>query len=450
MKKIFSNTLDYPTNHKKFRKFAKRYHHRNYIHNQLDDPNFVSREVSCFLTKVCFKVSVSPDYTTDHLMRLLSLDHLIDSSQEKFKFKDHRNHALKSYISAIRTIHYLEELALRNKYTYGDHHPPFPIPHSEFRNEVKYFVNNILISHKKSDRFYSTRRIDYKEKNYILSQRCFSPRGPLHKESIYGKRTPPNLQTAYHIRKPLESLRTLGQVEKIVDEKVRDAVMKVLKKANLSNEQSFLPSNVFFKIKANGQKSTKVFLPNKNGDPVPVKKVRIRESLNSAVKLKNDIDQYVNLRNNHHILIYKNEENQLEEEVVSFWEAIKRKKTGVPLYQVPNPECKIHTALHINDLFLMCYEGLDQPIEEQPKDFLIQHLYRVQKLSSHFYEFRQAFNNQLDSTDYPSYIRINNFGSKKTGWLTYNPIKVEISPIGDITVAEEKYISKKQKSNFMR
>ena len=106
--------------------------------------------------------------------------------------------------------------------------------------------------------------------------------------------------------------------------------------------------------------------------------------------------------------------------------------------------------MHINDLFLMCYEGLDQPIEEQPKDFLIQHLYRVQKLSSHFYEFRQAFNNQLDSTDYPSYIRINNFGSKKTGWLTYNPIKVEISPIGDITVAEEKYISKKQKSNFMR
>ena len=450
VKKLFSNTLNYPANHKKYRRFAKRYHQRKYINNQLDDPNFISREVACFLTKVCFKVSISSDYTTDHLIRELSLDKLIDSSKEKFKYKDHRNYALKSYISAIRSINGLEQLAKRNKYAYGEDDSPFPIPHSEFRNEVKYFVNNILISHKKSGRLYSTRRIDYKEKNNILSQRCFSPRGTLHRESVYGKRTPPNLETAYHIRKPLESIRTLGQVQKIVDEKVRNAVIKVLEKANLSNEHTFVPSQVFFKTKANGQKITKVFLPNKNGDPVPVKKVRIREFLNSAVKLKNDIDQYVNLRNNHHVLIYKNQEKQLKEEVVSFWEVIKRKKAGASLYQVPNSEYEIHTTLHINDLFLMSFNGLDQPLEEQPKDILVQHLYRVQKLSSNFYEFRQAFNNQLDSTDFPNYIRINNFGSRKTGWLTYNPTKVEVSPIGDITLAEEKYILKTQKSNFMK
>jgi len=32
-----------------------------------------------------------------------------------------------------------------------------------------------------------------------------------------------------------------------------------------------------------------------------------------------------------------------------------------------------------------------------------------------------------------------------SGWLTYNPIKVEISPIGDITVVEEKKTSNTQK-----
>ena len=197
-------------------------------------------------------------------------------------------------------------------------------------------------------------------------------------------------------------------------------------------------------------RKTKVFLPNKNGDPVPVKKVRIREALNSAVKLKNDIDQYVNLRKNHHVLIYKDEHHDFKEEVVSFWEAIKRKKSEVPIYQLPNEYCEWITVLHINDMFLLDVHNIEDPIEDQPKDFLMKHLYRVQKISSHFYEFRHANNNQLDSTEYPNYIRINNFGSKKTGWLTYNPIKVEISPIGDITVVEEKINIKYPKINFMK
>lgn len=47
--------------------------------------------------------------------------------------------------------------------------------------------------------------------------------------------------------------------------------------------------------------------------------------------------------------------------------------------------------------------------------------------------------------EYPNYIRINNFGSKKTGWQTFNPIKVSVSLIGEISIAEEKYLTKKRK-----
>ncbi len=238
----------------------------------------------------------------------------------------------------------------------------------------------------------------------------------------------------------------MGQVEKIVDENVKKPVHKVLKKANLSDLNTFVPQQVFFRTYANGSKKTKVFLPNKNGDPVPVKKVRIREALNSAVKLKKNIDLYVNLRKNHHVLIYRDENQDLKEEVVSFWEAIKRKKSGAPLYQMPNEDCEMVTALHINDMFLLDVHDFDEPIEEKPRDFLINHLYRVQKLSSCFYEFRHAYDNKLDATEYPNYIRINNFGSKKTGWMTHNPIKVEISPTVDITMyAEQKYLSNTQK-----
>ena len=49
----------------------------------------------------------------------------------------------------------------------------------------------------------------------------------------------------------------------------------------------------------------KVFLPNANGDPVPVKKVRLRETFNAAVQLSDNVNQHVNLRKNHHVIIYK-------------------------------------------------------------------------------------------------------------------------------------------------
>ena len=32
----------------------------------------------------------------------------------------------------------------------------------------------------------------------------------------------------------------------------------------------------------------------------------------------------------------------------------------------------------------------------------------------------------------PEYIRINNFGTRKTGWQTYNLVKVKIDLIGNI------------------
>ncbi|MDA8762673.1 hypothetical protein N9M92_00425 [Flavobacteriaceae bacterium] len=442
---LFSNSINYPANQKKFRKFVKRYYQRNYIKNQLDDPNFVSREVACLLSKVCVRVSISSDYTTDHMIHAFSLDKIIDPTHEKFRYRDHRNYGLKSYIVAIRDNDYLKELSIRNKYSTLNNAPLFPIPHDDFRNEVNYFINNMLVAHKKQDRFYSTRKVNYKAGDQIVSNRGFAPRGSLHRDSMYGKRTPPNLKTAYHIRKPLESIRTMGQVEKIVDVNVKNAVLKVLKNANLSDENTFSPQQVFFKNYVNGSKKTKVFLPNKNGDPVPVNKVRIREALNSAVKLKKDIDQYVNLRKNHHVLIYRDENQDLNEEVVSFWEAIKRIESGASLYQLPNDDCEMVTALHINDMFLMGVNDLKEPVEDLTKDNLVKHLYRVQKLSSRFYEFRQAHNNQLDATEYPNYIRINNFGSRKTGWSTYQPLKVEISPIGDLVVAEERYLYNTQK-----
>ena len=65
--------------------------------------------------------------------------------------------------------------------------------------------------------------------------------------------------------------------------------------------------------------------------------------------------------------------------------------------------------LHINDFFLLGLEkGVD--VKTFPKETLFKHLYRVQKLSSRYYEFRSAHKQISNQFDYPDYIRINNFG----------------------------------------
>ena len=80
----------------------------------------------------------------------------------------------------------------------------------------------------------------------------------------------------------------------------------------------------------------------------------------------------------------------------------------------------------------MGVKDLDEDLSKESKSFLMRHVYRVQKLSTKFYEFRLAYNNQLGNNDFPNYIRINNFGKRKTGWFSYHPQKIGVSLSGQI------------------
>lgn len=126
----------------------------------------------------------------------------------------------------------------------------------------------------------------------------------------------------------------------------------------------------------------------------------------------------------------------MKEEVVTFWTVVERKRTGQSAYQLPPDGTEMVTTLHINDMFLL---GLNEDeIDWQTPDYslLRENLYRVQKLSSKFYEFRLASESSIQSNSFPFYIRIQSFGEVKTGWLTFNPIKVKISASGKIEKQE--------------
>ena len=177
--------------------------------------------------------------------------------------------------------------------------------------------------------------------------------------------------------------------------------------------------------------------------------MRIKEALTGAVQLKSELNQHVNLRNNHHVLIYLDHEENHQEEVITFWEAVRRKSSNEPVYQLPEDGHQFITSLEINDLFIMGVEDPSMDLSQESKSFLAKHLYRVQKLSSKFYEFRLVHDNQLNETESPNYIRINNFGDRKTGWLTHNPIKVWMNSIGKLECKDELVLFNKAQKTYV-
>ncbi len=166
-------------------------------------------------------------------------------------------------------------------------------------------------------------------------------------------------------------------------------------------------------------------MPNKNGAPVPIGKVRMKENIGRAERLKEDINQYVNPRNNHHVLIYKDEKGNLKEDVVTFWAVVERKRQKQEVYQIPADGKEIVKTLQINDMFLLGLKEDEINWENPNNEDLKEHLYRVQKTSNNDYSFRfhkaSTVNIKLEEM---------RFGIK--GLVLNNAIKVKVSVSGRI------------------
>ena len=233
-----------------------------------------------------------------------------------------------------------------------------------------------------------------------------------------------------HIRRPLRQIKSISQAEKIVDPVIAELIRKRVNKR--WNGQGVFPSDIFFDNFEGKEPKPKIFLPNKKGEKVPVFSVRMRETINMPVQLKETTNCYVVPRNNHHITIFMTSDGAYKEEVVTFWTAVNRFRKKEPIYmQCKKNQGKVITHLHINDFFLLGLSS-DIDIKSLSDEILFRHLYRVQKLSSKYYEFRSAHKQISSHFDFPDYIRINNFGERKTGWKTYNPMKIKLSVTGKI------------------
>lgn len=375
---------------------------------------------------------------------------------------DHRHHAVDAIAVACSKKKYLQQIsrlsakgwnneAMKDNYEVEQ-------PWEGFWQDAKDSIDKILVSHKQNDRILTKLKkklFDYDgnpktddEGNELYAE-GHAARGRLHRETVYGKHTGPDGEEYYHHRKRIDFIKTYKHLNKVVSPRVRQAVEKRLLELGLNVDEnkewrlSDLPkekrNQVFFKLEEqNGKKKRipQIKLPNKSGDNIPVKKVRVRETISRAQQLKDGVNQFVDPYDNHHLVVYQNEEGELDLDVVTFWETVELKNQNQPIFKLPFDGEELVSIVQENDMFLVGLEEVLLRDNVDNSDYLKDYLYRVQKISISGYNivFRHHTASTID--DPTQMVGISSMGETKSGWQTYNPTKVEISPLGEIEIMD--------------
>lgn len=306
-------------------------------------------------------------------------------------------------------------------------------------------VDGILVSFRAGKRVTTpARRAIYQGgKRTIVQTGIQVPRGALTEETVYGK-----LGDKFVVKYPLD--HPSMKPENIVDPTIRALVQK--------------------RVAERGKEAFKEPLYSAEG--MMIKSVRCYTSLseNGVVPVKYADGRPIGFAkkgNNHHIAIYQDKKGEYQEMVVSFWDAVERKKYGVPsvitnphemwtsimdkdlpqefLEKLPHDDWRYVLSMQENEMFVLGMEEdeFNDAIERQDYVTLNKHLYRVQKLSHCDYTFRYHTETKVDDK-YPGVDNGRN-ASMSLGALvpirSFNslfakfPHKVKIDIMGRITKA---------------
>ena len=452
--KLFSFTKEYPDSYNKFKRFVQQKFDDDFSTRQLNDTRYISKEAKNYLSKICKNVMVSPGQATSNLRHKWGLNHILNEENSKTR-DDHRHHAIDALVMACTKLSYVQELSKWNQYKKTHEMKNFPLPWETFNYDAEKAVEKILISHKKVSNNITIRYKTVEKNGKKYTNKGVAARGQLHLETVYGQNK--NCKSDEYVYRVDINNLSFSQLTSIVDLNLKQVILnEIFKKLEFAEIEFFNMMNSKVKNLDKIQqkkikekidkilKETSFFMPNEgkryarlNKDepndvkrvPVPIKKVRIKKVLGKAERVNDKIKQFVDPNKNHHVLIYIDEKGNLKEEVVTFWTVVERKRTGQSAYQLPINGKEIVTTLHINDMFLLGLTEDEINWENPDYEILKDHLYRVQKLTSGDYFFRKHKSSTITDNDYK---QIRGFGEGKTGWFTFNPIKVKISVSGKI------------------
>ncbi len=494
---------------------------------QLDKNKFAIKLKESLLKEMRFEQYPHLKQRDEELQKLIETGKATDKDREKYRAEqrknrdDHRHHLLDAVVIAFTTtrhIQYLNNLnaAYQNpkEAQQAKDEKIFAAPMPDFREVVKGVLAGTLVS------FRGTRKIGSWRTNPATGKRELTPRGYLHKETLYGS------VKRYEVLKIGKKL--FEQIDQIVDTELKTqlqtllkqyggewgALEKYLKKKPLlkngkpveeitvfsrqvtakyaldsivaKDTQYIVDEGIRRKVEERLQvhaqidqqiETLKAKKPKTLEDEAAIRELQAQKLqplwLNEAkgieiktVKLftKNDNSvtplydkpntPYVQQRNNHHVALYKDRKGKIQECVVTFWEAVTRKRLGLPVV-IENPKAVWQqiTEQQITDRFIVGKEAnmpekdwefvqaivgdemfvldldketLQKAIAENDYVLISKHLYRVQKFSSGEYVFRHHLEANIDNEKAAITLTKSSFE---------RGIKVKISRLGKISIA---------------
>lgn len=374
--------------------------------------------------------------------------------------------------------------------------------------EVRQKVDSILVSFKAGKRVAtSTTRYIYKNgKRTAVQSNIIVPRGPLTEDSVYGKIK--THQKVTELKKLFEHPEVIvnGHIRHLVNERIKEhdgdwkkacsslkknpifidkdntielkyatcyAEEYVTRYSVVGLKKKDLPyiiderarQAIEARINEYGEKNAFKDLEN---NPIYLDKernltitsVRMKTGLKAVIPVKHMADNtpygYAKPGNNHHIALYRNKSGELEEKLVSFSEAVKRKMYGLPviikdtkklwdsildkdlpqdlLETLPTEDMTFVMSMQQNEMFTigMNEEELKYAIQTKNYSTIAKHLYRVQKLSNNYYVFRLHIDTSTDddatAQKANKFVRIQSFKA----FLEISPIKVKTDILGHL------------------
>lgn len=424
------------------------------------------------------------------------------------KRNDHRHHAVDALIVAFTSyahVQYLNYMNARNNKRHSKYHEVYgieqkylykdeqnkrlfkpPIPIAEFRQEAKKHIENILISFKAKNKVVTRNKnkIKIKGKNNLKEKIELTPRGQLHKETVYGK-----IKTYKTKEERIGTTFDYEKIQMVANEKYKNALLTRLNEFNGNPKKAFggknspaknpifidkekviaVPEKVklvwyednftirkeinpdlfkdskkqddFLKridnvrdegikitlkqryenarIKAekfnsavtnNSEKKKVLDIAFSNLDENPIwlnkekgiaiKRVTISGVSNvQALHYKKDHNgnfildmngekqpvDFVSTGNNHHVAIYRDEGGNLQDEVVSFYEAVHRVNAGLPIINKNKNGWTFLYTMKQNESFVFPSDDFDPNeidlLNPDNASIVSPNLFRVQKLS---------------------------------------------------------------------
>ena len=289
----------------KVRRFTMEEVTSGFKNSQLVDTRIITKYARMYLKTVFPMVHTVNGKTTDDFRRCWGIEKSRDN---------HAHHTVDAIVVACVTREQYDKLA-RHYHDYESYErndpsvpkkPHFSKPWKTFTEEMADLKNEILVSHYAPNHLLKQTKKRAKVRGKIVMQQGKTARGSLHQDTFYGaiKRMEKNKKgevkeiVKYVVRKPLSDLKD-SDLKKIVDDRVREIAItgrekeSLLKKEidALKKKKPALDEAGELAIKKQikgleGRLEGLYALPNKNGNPIPIKRVRVYSNITNPIPLK--------------------------------------------------------------------------------------------------------------------------------------------------------------------